>query len=187
VRLLLALVASALLGLAVGCGGGDERPTPPTLPPSALPELSSEARELDREALAADALQPGALAELLDEAGYVSGREREFFGHGASFDRVVARSLRFESTEGADRYIRWVRTHPRDLLGEAEERPRLELGSSGVLLTLVPCGTCKKELPTHLAAWRRRDVVLSLLASGRGANPERFAALARRLDARMET
>ena len=185
-RVLAAFVASTLLALAAGCGGGDERSTPPTLPPSALPELSSQARELDREALAADALAPDALAELLDEAGYVSGREREFFGHGESFDRVVARSLRFESAEGAERYIRWVRSHPRDLLGEAEEQPRLELGSSGVLLTLVPCGSCKKELPTHLAAWLRGDVVLSLLASGRGANPERFAALARELDARME-
>ena len=184
-RVFLASVVSALLALGTGCGGGDERPAPPTLPPSALPELSSQTRELDREALAADALAPESLAKLLDEAGYVGGREREFFGHGKIFDHVVARGLRFETAEGGDRYIGWIRSHAADLIGDAEERRRLGLGSAGVILTLVPCGTCKKELPTHLAAWRRGDVVLSLLASGRGANPERFAALARKLDARM--
>ena len=158
----------------------------PTLPRGALPELSSERRELDRDALAEDALAPRRLSGLLDDAGYVGGVEREFFGHGETFDRVVARGLRFGSAEGADRYLGWIRANPDDLLGDAEAERELGLGSSGVLLRLVPCGTCKKELPTYLAAWRRHGVVLSLLASGRGVNRERFAKLARKLDARMQ-
>ncbi|MDQ3857868.1 MAG: hypothetical protein M3327_05385 [Actinomycetota bacterium] len=185
-RVALALVVLALSPLAGGCGTGEERAAPPTLPPNALPELSSERRSLDRASLAADAFAPNALSSLLDDSGYVQGVEREFFGRGEIFDHVVARGLRFETSEGAERYLGWVRSHARDLLGRAEAERRLELGSSGVLLALTPCGTCKKELPTYLAAWRRGDVVLSLLASGRGVDRERFAALARKLDARME-
>lgn len=186
-RVALTSVAAALSLLASGCGGGgDERSAPPTLPADAVPELSSERRELDRAALAQDAFVPGTLSELLEEAGYVHGVEREFAGRGTVFDRVVARSLRFESAEGAERYLRWVRTHGDELLGTTKAERPLELGSSGVLLALVPCGTCKKELPTLLAGWRRDDVVLSLLASGRGVDRKRLAALARKLDARME-
>jgi hypothetical protein len=190
VRVLLApvVLASALAPalLAGGCGG-EAGPAaapqpPPTLAANALPELSSERRLLDRAALAQDALAPSRLADVLERAGYVHGVEREFFGHGEAFDHVVARALRFESPEGGERYLRWVRSHGKDLLGSAEPRRRLDLGASGVLLALVPCGTCKKELPTYVAAWRRGDVVLSLLASGRGVNRARFAALAGKLD-----
>lgn len=184
-RVTLALVVLVLSPLAAGCGTGEEQAAPPTLPPNVLPELSSERRSLDRPSLAADAFAPNALSHLLDDAGYVRGVEREFFGRGEIFDHVVARGLRFETTGGAERYVGWVRSHPRDLLGRAKAERRLELGSSGVLLALIPCGTCKKELPTYLAAWRRGDVVLSLLASGRGVDREHFAALAQKLDARM--
>ncbi len=183
-----ALLASVLLVLSVlagGCGGEPERAPPPTLPADALPELSSEARTLDRAAVAEDALARDALADLLERAGYVEGAEREFFGHGEAFDRVIARALRFETAEGAESYLGWVEEHGEDLLGPTAEEPRLRLGSSGVLLALVRCATCKKELPTYLAAWRRGDVVLSLLASGRGVDRERFAALARELDGRI--
>ena len=192
-RVLLApVILASVLGaaaLAGGCGG-DASPAaapqpPPTLPADALPELSSERRLLDRAALAQDALAPRRLAEVLERAGYVRGAEREFFGHGETFDRVVARGLRFRSAEGAELYLGWVRSHGKDLLGSAEPRRPLGLGSSGVVLVLVPCGTCKKELPTYLAAWRRGDVVLSLLASGRGVNRARFAALAGKLDGRI--
>lgn len=185
-RVALALVGLALSPLVGGCGTGEEERAPPTLPARVLPELASERRLLDRAALAADALAPDALSELLDDAGYVEGVEREFFGRGEVFDRVVARGLRFESPEGAERYVGWLSSHPRDLLGRAKAEPRLPLGPSSVLFALAPCGTCKKELPTYLAAWRRGDVVLSLLASGRGVDRERFAALARNLDARMD-
>ncbi len=185
-RVALALVLLALSPLVAGCGSGEEERAPPALPAKVLPDLSSERRSLDRAALAAAAFAHDALSELLHDAGYVEGVEREFFGRGEIFDRVVARGLRFESTEGAERYVGWVRSHPRDFLGRAKAEPRLALGSSGVLFALAPCGTCKKELPTYLAAWRRGDVVFSLLASGRGVDRERFAGLARKLDARMD-
>jgi hypothetical protein len=187
VRLALALLVT-LLALAAGCGGdeGDVAAPPPTLSANAVPELASEKRELDRAALAEDAFTPAELAELLADAGYVDGVEREFVGRSAVFDRVVARSLRFESPEGAGAYLAWVRSHGDELVGETVSRRPLGVGSDGVLLALVPCGTCKKELPTLLAAWRREDVALSLFASGRGVDRERVAVLARELDARMQ-
>jgi hypothetical protein len=70
----------------------------------------------------------------------------------------------------------------RRFLGRAEPAKLALPGASGVAFTLAACGTCKKELPTFLAGWRRGATVLSLLASGSGANPERFGALARDLD-----
>jgi hypothetical protein len=168
--------------LAVAACGTDEQQAstaPQTLPAAALPELDSRARSLDEQALAADALTPRALADLLTDAGYVTGTEREFSGKTRTFDRVVARTLVFESEEGAERYLDWLRSHGRDLLGRAVAA-QLELPEqSGVALTLVRCGSCKKELPTFLGGWRRGTTVLSLLAAGSGANAERFSELAR--------
>ena len=181
-RLLLLLLS--LVALAA-CGSEEEQaaPPPPTLPATALPALDNRARTLDAEALAEDAREPGELTALLDEAGFLSGSEREFSGRTKTFDHVVARSLRFESPEGADEYLHWLGGHGDDFLGAAEPAELAPLGEAAVAYTLARCGTCKKELPTFLAGWRRGDVVLTLLAAGSGGNPDRFETLARRLDA----
>jgi hypothetical protein len=176
-------LAALALGLALaGCGAGEEAAPPRTLAAGALPELASSARTLDAAALSSDALQPEALASLLEEAGFEAGREREFSGKTKTFDHVVARTLRFESATGADAYLAWLRGHGKDILGRAAPAKLTPPGESGVAFTLARCGTCKKELPTFLAGWRRGELVLSLLAAGSGANPERFSALARDLD-----
>jgi hypothetical protein len=177
--LLLAIAASA------GCGAEEEQhpATPPTLAASALPELESRARTLDVEAIAEDALEPDELAELLDDAGFTTGSEREFSGHTKTFDHVVARSLRFDSVDGAESYLGWLGKHGDDILGAADPAQVAPLGESSVAYTLARCGTCKKELPTFLAGWRRGEVVLTLLAAGSGGNADRFDALARELDA----
>jgi hypothetical protein len=183
VKLLLAALA---LGVVLaGCGGDERRSASAlqTLPPDALPELTSRTRSLDAEALAADALDPAALADLLAQAGFETGREREFSGKTKTFDHVVARVLRFASADGADAYLDWLRRHGNDILGRAAPAKLAPPGDSGVAFMLVRCGTCKKELPTFLAGWRRGDVVLSLLAAGSGANPNRFDDLAHDFDA----
>jgi hypothetical protein len=179
--LVLLLLAVAL----AACGSEQEQaaPAPPTLPAKALPELDSRARALDAQALSEDALEPNELTSLLDDAGFLSGSEREFSGRTKTFDHVVARSLRFESPAGADEYLRWLGGHGDDFLGAAEPAELAPLGESAVAYTLARCGTCKKELPTFLAGWRRGDVVLTLLAAGSGGNPDRFETLARRFDA----
>jgi hypothetical protein len=171
------LVTAALCLAAVACGAHEEAAThaaPGTLPPSALPELTSSARTLDTEALAADALEPESLAALLEESGFESGREREFSGKTNTFDHVVARALRFRSAEGAEAYLAWLGKHGNDLLGRAVPAKIAPPGESGVAF--------KKELPTFLAGWRRDEVVFFLLAAGSGANAQRFSGLARDLD-----
>jgi hypothetical protein len=182
VRFLFLAVAVGLV--LTGCGSESQEtgPPPPTLPAAALPDLESRSRTLDVGALAGDALEPDNLADLLDEAGFETGNEREFSGKTTTFDHVVARSLRFGTVEGADVYLDWLREHGDDILGRAAPAKVVTPGESGVAHTLARCGTCKKELPTFLAGWRRGEVVLSLLAAGSGGNPVRFEALARELD-----
>jgi hypothetical protein len=186
VRLLLCIVALVAL-LAAGCRSGTgaesapEAP-PATLPARALPDLTSRARTLDVSALAADALQPAALEALLRDAGYVMGSEREFSGKTRTFDHVVARTLGFADAAGADAYLDWLRRHGDDILGRAEPAGLSPPGGSGVVFRLARCGSCKKELPTFLAGWRRGDTVLTLLAAGSGADEARFSSLAGRLD-----
>jgi hypothetical protein len=182
----LSLVALLVLALTTGCGADEESapttPAPPTLPASALPDLEHRGRALGLEALAADSLEPAPLRQLLQDSGYVTGSEREFSGKTATFDHVIARTLVFEDMNGADDYLGWLGKHGHDFLGRADPAKLSLPGDSGVGFTLAACGTCKKELPTFLAGWRRGATVLSLLASGSGANPERFGVLARELD-----
>jgi len=183
VRLLLPAVL-LLLALAAACGTEEAAPPAPpeTLPASALPELDSRARVLDTVALAADSYEPADLEALLSAVGYLTGREREFSGKTETFDHVVARTLVFESSHGADAYLGWLRGHGNDVLGRAVPAPIAPPADGGIVYTLEPCGTCKKELPTFLAGWQRGRTVLTLLAAGSGASPERFSALARELD-----
>jgi hypothetical protein len=179
---LVALAAVTALVLA-GCGAEEESArAPQTLPASALPQLASSARTLDADAVALDALQPQALSRLLEDAGFEVGREREFSGKTTTFDHVVARTLRFETDDGAHAYLDWLSRHGHDILGRAEPAKLPLPGDSGVAFTLFRCGSCKKELPTFLAGWRRGEVVLTLLAAGSGANPERFDALVGEFD-----
>jgi hypothetical protein len=187
VNRLLALLAVALAAAVTACGGGSDepapaRPAPATLSPGALADLASTVRTLDASDLAADALDPAELERVLDEGGFTAGREREFTGKTDTFDHVVARTLVFDDAAGADAYLDWLGRHGEDFLGRVDAAGVTPPGESGVAFVLVPCGICKKELPTYLAGWRRGDTVLTLLAAGSGANPETFRALARRLD-----
>ena len=183
-RVLLPAVVLLLAFAAAACGAEEAAPpaAPATLPAAALPDLDRSARTLDAGALADDAFQPDALAALLAEGGYVTGREREFSGKAVVFAHVVARTLVFESREGADAYLGWVRGHGDEVLGRAAPAQVMPPGEGGVAFTLERCGTCKKELPTFLAAWRREATVMTLLAAGDGADPASFAALAHELD-----
>jgi hypothetical protein len=182
VRLLLPALLLALAAAACGTEEAAPPATPATLPAAALPDLDSSARTLDAASLADDAFEPDALAALLAEGGYVTGREREFSGKATVFDHVVARTLLFETQQGADAYLGWVRGHGDEVLGRAAPAKVMPPGEGGVAFTLERCGTCKKELPTFLAAWRRETTVLTLLAAGDGADPASFSALARELD-----
>lgn len=177
------LLLAVVLGLAAACGSdGGPPPAPATLAAASLPELDSTARKLDVAAVAFDAFDMASLEALLAEAGYETGSEREFSGKTKTFDRVVARTLVFETEDGALAYLDWLRGHGDDVLGRAIPATIASPGEDGVAFELERCGTCKKELPTFLAGWRREDTVLTLLAAGSGANRARFTALVREHD-----
>jgi len=185
----LALAIAFVAVLLAGCGGvsNGAAPKPPaTLASGSLPELNEQARTLDAALLAADSFEPDALAVLLDEAGYVVGSEREFFGRGKTFDHVIARTLRFEDAEGAAAYVEWVEAHAEDFLGRTNPEPPLGLGEADTLFSLQRCDVCKKQQPTFLAAWREGGTVAFLLGAGPGVKRETFGALARRLDERIQ-
>lgn len=179
---LLVLLVVALATTACGSGEEGAAPAPATMSGSALRELDSRERTLDAATLADDSYEPEELARVLEEGGYVIGSEREFSGKSRTFEHVVARTLRFEHATGAEHYLDWFRLHPDDFLGRSEPAKLSPPGQSGVAFALAACGSCKKEVPTFLAGWRRGEVVLTLLAGGSGANTERFSALARQLD-----
>jgi len=166
-----------------GCGGSETTLPPAPLDASALPELTARERELPLDALAADAFEPEALAALLGDAGYAGGREQELSGHGETFDHVIARSLAFDDAAGADAYLGWIRGHTIDLVGRTQEREAPPLGDVAFLFELKPCASCRKQLPTVVAAWRHDGHIAYLLASGRGVTLESFRRLALAVDA----
>jgi hypothetical protein len=183
VRRFVAILLLALVGASCGSGEASAPMSSQltTLPESSLPKLDSRARALSASTLAEDSLAPE-LEKALEDWDYLTGLEREFSGKTTTFDHVVARTLLFESADGAKAYLAWLGQHADNVLGRAQPADLQPLGESGVAFTLAGCGTCKKELPTFLAGWRRGATVLSLLASGSGANPDRFGSLARDLD-----
>jgi hypothetical protein len=183
---------SALLALGVAaCGSTSEPaaeapPPPPTLRAADLPDLGiARVRSLTVPGLAEDALAPAKLEGILGAAGFLGGSEREFSGHTAIFDHVIARALRFESPAGARAYLAWLRSHPDDLLGASLPARPFTPGADPVAWALDRCDSCKKEVPAFMAAWRRGDVVGFLLAAGPGVDRRAFDSLARRLDARI--
>jgi hypothetical protein len=183
----LARSALATLVVLTACGGAPapaaSRPTPPPVVPADLVRgLASDATVLDPEGVAADATDPGALAELLRRSGFVVASQREFHGMTPSFNRVVARTAVFRDERGADAYLSWIEAHPDALLGPSERLRPLPFGETSVLFALEPCGTCHAELPTYLAAWRREATVRLLLASGRQASRRTLMPIASALD-----
>jgi hypothetical protein len=175
----------ALVALAAAACGSEQASAPaappPTLPATALPQLDARQRVLDRETLAQDAFEPDQLASVLEDAGYLAGREREFSGKSPTFDHVIARTLLFEDLEGAEAYLAWTSRHADEVLGKAEPAKIVTPGAAGATYKLVRCGTCKKELPTYFSVWRRGSTVFWLLAAGSGADSG-FQALADEFD-----
>jgi hypothetical protein len=174
-------VALAVVVLA-GCGGsGADLPAP--IETTAVPGLESRDRDLPADVLAEDAFEPARLAPLLDDGGYAGGRERELTGHTATFDHVLARTLRFDGPAGADAYLDWVDAHTLDLVGRTRHLAPYRVAERAVLYELLPCSTCKKQLPTLVAVWRRGGSVGYVLASGRDADRASVKRLVDAVDA----
>ena len=184
-RATLLLAGSLALGLlAAGCGSADAESSQAAAAPEPGPllveGLRRETRVVDRDTLAADALEPRALARLLDEAGYNIGLEEEYAGRTKLYAHVVSRRLEFARADGAASYIAWLRANAADLLGKAKPAVDFDIGADGFLTRDEGCG-CHSDFPTFLAAWRDGSIVQTLLADGPRVDRKRFVALAREL------
>jgi plasmid stabilization system protein ParE len=159
----------ALLGVILiagfGCGSSEPREAEPVLPASALPGLEATTGPIDAETLAAD------FGSKVAVEGLVAGTERVFQGQSQDLDRVVSRTLEFESPEAAKAYVDLVRTHVDDLYGEGTTAEPLEQGGrSGYLIDPAACA-CHRASPTLTAALARGSRVTYLEVNGGGAKP----------------
>ena len=143
--------------------------------------MRSRSRPLPSKTLVAEAVDHSRLRVVLAHGGYVAGAEREFFGRNAEFEHVTEQVLLFERRTGAGEYLRWLRSHAADSLGEARSVVALDIGAGGFRFRPRGCG-CHSETPTYLVAWRDGPIVLTVLASGPGATPAAVGGLARKLD-----
>ena len=169
----LALLALVLLVLG-GCGGAAvPQEALPLLPRSALPGLDSTTEELDADDLAAD------FGSGVKVAGFEAGRERVFQGQSHELDRVVSRTLEFESPEAAGAYVELVRAHVDDLYGVGTTaKPFEEGGRAGYLIDPAACA-CHRAAPTLTGVVSEGSRVTYLEINGDGVTPEALGQLLR--------
>ena len=160
----LALALFALLALA-GCGSSSPQEPLPLLPASALPGLESSTQSLDGADLAADF---GSGASF---AGFVAGSERVFQGESHDLDRVVSRTVEFESDADAMAYVEYLRAHVADLYGAGTTtKPFENRGRTGYLVDPAACA-CHRAAPTLTGAVAAGPRVTYLEINGDGATP----------------
>jgi len=109
----------------------------------------------------------------------VSGTERVFQGESHELDRVVSRTLGFESPEAAKAYVELLHTHVADLYGAGTEAEPLEEGGrSGYVIDPAACA-CHRAVPTLTAALSEGTRVTYLEINGDGASPATLGELLR--------
>jgi hypothetical protein len=102
--------------------------------------------------------------------GFVSGTERVFQGSSRDLDRVVSRSLEFESPAAATGYVELLRAHVDDLYGVGTTaKPYEEGGRSGYLVDPAACA-CHRASPTLTAVLADGPRVTYLEVNGDGAS-----------------
>ena len=151
-------------------------PTPPLLPASALPRMTSDTTAVDADHLANEVTHPDDLRSVLDGAGFVRAAQRSFGGGSGAFSRVVARGLVFEAEEGAAAFVRWFGDHAPEIVTSERIAPA-GVPDDVVVFRHEPDGCCHNDVPVFLAAWQRGDSVLTLHAGGRRANLRAFVEL----------
>jgi hypothetical protein len=172
-RYLLVAMVGAIL---VACGGAA---APPRITDGSVP-VASRVTVLDAPTLARDAIDPGGLLALLDDAGFVAATERVGADRPGGLDRVVVRAVAFGSPDGADAYLGWLRSHVADVIGPAETLASLRPGGGDVvpLFRHEPGDCCPKATVAYLAGWRDGSVAVTLEMAGRNVDADVFAATA---------
>jgi len=167
-----ALFLLALLALG-GCGSSSPPAAEPVLPADALPGLEATTAPLTADDLAAD------FGEDVPVDGLVSGTERVFQGESHDLDRVVSRTLEFESREAAAAYVELLHAHVDDLYGVGTTAEPLEEGGrSGYVIDPAACA-CHRASPTLTAAVSEGPRVTYLEINGDGATREALGQLLR--------
>jgi hypothetical protein len=168
----LGLFLLVLLALG-GCGSSSPPEAEPVLPADALPGLEATTQPLTADDLAAD------FGSDVSVEGFVSGTERVFQGQSHDLDRVVSRTLEFESPEAAAAYVDLLHTHADDLYGVGTTaEPFEEGGRSGYLIDPAACA-CHRASPTLTAAVSEGPRVAYLEINGDGATRETLGQLLR--------
>jgi hypothetical protein len=183
----IALVVSISTGCAARSSSpatalGGARQSLPVAPAAAVPWMRSTENTVDVESVASDGLHPDELATLLQQAAFRAGVERIFTARRGPFSRVEARSLAFDSPAGASTYLRWLQIHASELIGDAEPVQSPRLPEDVIFVRHLATGCCHEEVPVYLAAWQRGPFVLSVKASGRGADVSPVATIVRAVD-----
>src|SRR6185295_9094055 len=168
----LGLFLLVLLALG-GCGSSSPPEAEPVLPADALPGLEATTEPLTADDLAAD------FGSDLSVEGFVSGTERVFQGQSHDLDRVVSRTLEFESPEAAAAYVDLLHAHVDDLYGVGTTAESFEEGGrDGYLIDPAPC-PCHRASPTLTAAVSEGPRVAYLEINGDGATRETLGQLLR--------
>lgn len=165
-----ALLLIVLLLLA-GCGSSAAPQAEPVLPTDALPGLDATTEPVTADDLAAD------FGTDVQVDGFVSGTERVFQGESHGLDRVVSRTLEFESVAAAKAYVDLARTHVDDLYGAGTTAEPLEAGGrQGYLVDPAACA-CHRASPTLTAVLAGGPRVTYLEVNGGGVDPAAVEAL----------
>lgn len=131
-------------------------------------------RPVDRQTLLDEALDPGALAGVLDAAGFQAAAERVSQLADEPVREIGVRILRFGSEAGAVDYLTWVEAHATDLIGTA-----VADGSIGDVAVFRhdPGGCCpEKDLTTYLGATASGDIGTIVTVRGPGVGRHDLAA-----------
>jgi hypothetical protein len=167
-----ALILLALL-LVGGCGSSPPPDAEPVLSTDALPGLEATTEPVSADDLAAD------FGTGVSVDGFVSGTERVFQGESHDLNRVVSRTLEFESPEAAAAYVELLRAHVDDLYGVGTTaKPFEEGGRAGYLVDPAACA-CHRASPTLTGVVSDGSRVTYLEINGDGAIPEALGQLLR--------
>jgi len=170
-------------GGAAQAGGGGPVQAGDAIPSAALPGHPAAPVALDAGTVAQDAVDVSGLESLLHDAGFVRGTQRQFSRTGAGRRRIVARLLTFQTAEGADRYLTWLRGNVADIIGKARPNDDLHAPDGGTVFEHEPNPCCHSETRIFLAAWNRGRRVVTLQVDGPAARASAVPDLLTQLDA----
>lgn len=179
------VVALASASVILATCGSEEIPS--TALPAQVPGFRSAAfARIDADRLAAEAIDRQELAGVLDAAGFASAVERSYTSTRPENGHIEAVLMRFDSGDGAARYLDWLGDHVSDIIGDAQIAPEQDLDGIPVYVH-HPDGCCPKEQVVALAVWQDGRYVARALVAGPDADGPQTAQLLSSIRAGIST